>query len=95
MYQEICADHCLYSCFVDSNFFLDTVLHDKTWEHVQSLGVPLHLQHTMNAMYTTICAKIRINGDTCGDVVFNIGVKQRYTPFSHTILYALMNSRQI
>lgn len=51
-------------------------MHDKTWEHVRSLGVPLHLQHTVKVTYTTLCAKILINDDTCGEVMSNIGVKQ-------------------
>ena len=40
--------------------------HDKLWEYLQQLGAPIHLQRVVKAMYTTIYAKIRIDGDTHG-----------------------------
>jgi hypothetical protein len=46
--------------------------------------VPLHLQQVVEAMYTFLYAKILINGGTHGEVIFNIGVKQR-CPLSPTL----------
>ena len=45
---------------------------DKLWERLQCLGIRLHLQRVVKAMYTKVCAKVRIN---C-KVMFDIGVKQ-------------------
>ena len=67
--QEVFACQCLYSCFVDFKKAFDTVPRGKLWAHLQWLGVRLHLQHAMNAMYIVVYLKVCINGNTHGEVI--------------------------
>ena len=57
----------------------DKVPHDKLWERLQQLGAPLHLQQVVKAMYIAF-TKVRINGDTHGEKMLEIGVKQGCIP---------------
>ena len=70
--QEVFAGRCLYNCLVD----LKKVPRDKRWARLQRLGVPPHLQQAIKALYTAVYAKVRINGDTHGEITSDIGVKQ-------------------
>ena len=63
----------------------DTISPNKIWERLQNLGVPPHLQYVVKVMYTTIYAKVWINGDTCGEVMSDVGVKQGWSPLPHTL----------
>ena len=74
-----------YSCFVDFNETLDTILHDKLWECLQWLGVPLHLQLIVKAMYIILYAKVQINDDTHDEVMSDIGVK-KWCLLPHTLI---------
>ena len=50
-----------------------------------SFGTPptIHLQQAPEAMYAILYAKVQINSDIYGKVIFGIGVKQRMYPFPH------------
>ena len=74
--QEIVARQCFYYCFVDFKKIIDTIPHDKLCKLLQQLGVPPHLQQAIKTMYTTVYAKVQINGDTHREVLSDIGVKQ-------------------
>ena len=49
------------------------------------VGVPLYLQQVVKTMYSTIYAKIRINKDTHGEVMSDIGVNKDAPFFSHNV----------
>ena len=61
-------------CWFQNAF--DTIPCDKLWKRPQQLGVPLHLQLVVHAMYTAIYANVQINGNTHGEVMSDIFVKQ-------------------
>lgn len=44
----------------------------KFWERLQYLDAPLYLQQDVKAMYTTFSVKVRINGHTHGEVMYDI-----------------------
>ena len=73
--QGVFASQCLYFYFANFIKAFDTVPRDKIWECLQYLGVPLHLQQVVKAMCIITYAKVRINGDTHGEVMSNISVK--------------------
>ena len=56
----------------------------------QALGMPSTIRGTISftigckAMYITVYAKVQINGDTHGEIMFDIGVKQG-CPLSPTL----------
>lgn len=81
--QELFVDRCLYSCFVDFNETFDIVPRDKLSERLQHLGVPLHIQQGVQAMYTTIYAKVQIDRDTHGEAMSDIGVIQVWGQPNH------------
>lgn len=66
---------CLYS--IDFKKALGTVPCDKLWENLQRLCVPLRLQQTIKAIYTTIYAKVRTNNDTHGEVMSDTSKKKK------------------
>ena len=73
--RSICRSMSLFLfCWFPDAF--DTLPWDMLWEHLQQLGVPLHLQQVVNAMCTTIYAKVQINVNTHGGAMFNIFVRQ-------------------
>ena len=82
--QEVFVGQCLYSCFVDFKDVFDIILCDKLCARLQRFGVPPHLQHDVEAMYTTVYAKVQINGNACSDVMSNTNVKQG-RPLSPTL----------
>ena len=61
---------------VDFRKAFDTIPLDNLWERLQRLRVPSHLQYVVKAMYNVIYPKFQINGDTHGEVMSYIGVKQ-------------------
>ena len=69
---------------------------DKLWEHLQRLGLPPHLQQVVKVMYTTFYTNIQINGDTHGEIVPIIVVKQwcLLSP-PHYLACTLMNLKHI
>ena len=58
--QEVSIGRCLYSCLLISRKTFDTVPCDKLGARLRRLGVPLHLQHVVKAMYTLTYAKVQI-----------------------------------
>ena len=65
------------------------------------MGTPPTIKRTntfttsCKSMYTTIYAKLRINMDTHGEVMSNIGVKQGCSLSPTLLAYTLMNLKHI
>lgn len=74
--HEVFVGRYLYSRFVDFEQSFNIVLRDKLWEQLQQLSISLHSQRVVKAMYTTIYASTRINGDTHDVIMYDVGVKQ-------------------
>lgn len=93
--QEALVCQCLHSCFANFKKTFNTVSHDKLWEHLQQLGMPIHSQQFVEAIYTTIYAKIRIDrdphGKKCPLLVLN---KDAPLPVYY-LAYTLMNLEHI
>ena len=93
--HEAYASRCLDSCFVDFKKYLDMVPRNKLWDYLQHLGGPLHLQQVVNAMYTIICAKVWINGDTHGEVMLVLVLNKDVSFPPSCSAYTLMNLKHI
>jgi hypothetical protein len=89
--QEVSIGRCLYPCLLISRKTFDTVPCDKLGARLQRLGVPLHLQHVVKAMYTITYTKVQINWQhTHGEVT------RRHVPsLPHYLACTLMNLKHI
>ena len=74
--QGVFAGGCFYSCFIDVKNVL-TKFHVTS---LQQLGAPHHLQQVIKAMYMAFSGKVWINGDTHGEKMLEISLKQGCIP---------------
>ena len=93
--QEVLVGQYLYYCFANFKKSFDTIMCEKLWACLQQLDVPPYLQQAMKAMYTMVFTKVKINGNTHGQEMSNIGVKQGWPVPPTYSTCTLMNLKHI
>ena len=66
----------LYACFVDFTQAFDSISHEKLWQKLQDIGLPLKLIRTVRYIYKTAAAKIRTNEGLTDEINITKGVLQ-------------------